>query len=43
VRTVVVDGHLVKLEGRLQGVELPRVLEEAAASAQRLVRRSGNQ
>lgn len=43
VRTVVVDGHLVKLEGQLQGVELPRVLEEAAASAQQLVRRSGNQ
>ncbi|WP_438284056.1 amidohydrolase family protein [Pseudomonas alabamensis] len=43
VRTVVVDGHLVKLEGQLQGVELPRVLEDAAASAKQLVRRSGNQ
>lgn len=43
VRTVVVDGHLVKLEGQLQGVELPRVLEEAAVSAKQLIRRSGNQ
>ncbi|MDO7911218.1 amidohydrolase family protein [Pseudomonas sp. 22-AL-CL-001] len=41
VRTVVVDGHLVKLEGRLQGVELPRVLEDAAASAKQLIGRSG--
>lgn len=43
VRTVVVDGHLVKLEGQLQGIELPRVLEEAAVSAKQLIRRSGNQ
>ncbi|WP_438280400.1 amidohydrolase family protein [Pseudomonas alabamensis] len=43
VRTVVVNGHLVKLEGQLQGVELPRVLEDAAASAKQLIRRSGSQ
>lgn len=43
VRTVVVDGHLVKHEGQLQGVDLPGLLNDAAASTRRLLRRAGSQ
>jgi len=41
VRTVIVDGRIVKQDGRLEGVDLPQLLRAAAASARELVRRAG--
>ncbi|WP_219338530.1 amidohydrolase family protein [Luteimonas deserti] len=41
VRTVIVDGRLVKHDGELVGVDLPRVREAARASARALLERAG--
>lgn len=40
VTTVLVDGRILKLDGRLQNVEVAEVMQTARASAQRLVQRA---
>lgn len=40
VETVIVDGHIVKAEGKLQGVNVTQRLQQANASARKLVEQS---
>ncbi|MGE8047112.1 amidohydrolase family protein [Pseudomonas monteilii] len=42
VRTVVVDGRILKLDGELQGVDLAQLMQRADASAMQLKQRADN-
>lgn len=40
VRTVIVDGRIVKRDGKLEGVDLPRLMKTSADSAKQLLQRA---
>lgn len=42
IRTVLVDGRIVKQDGELQDIDLPGLLQRAAASAAGIMQRAGN-